>query len=175
MYWVTDVNVTCFMYSNLKARNYHQQFLLSLHALLQLSVLPWLQKVLTFKFYILSEILCHLNVCLFWDIKGYIYTLHDCVYQSWQWLNSIFSGYICKNNCSLNPFRYEYIGTRLVSREPGGQGQFCVTKYKRANYIALNVPYYYWFSFFCSDIGHKRDHILSHSLVAIHKIGIDRG
>ena len=42
----------------------------------------------------------------------------------------------------------------------------------QANYMALNLLYYYQFSFFCSDVGHKGDHILSHSLFTIRKMGI---
>ena len=48
--------------------------------------------------------------------------------------------------------RYEIV----VFKEAVGQGHFRV-KYIRANQIALNLPYYERFSFFCSDMGHKRD------------------
>ena len=60
----------------------------------------------------------------------------------------------------------------MISKEVVGQGHFRVTKYKKANYIALNLPYYYRFSFVCSSMGHKRDHILSHCLFTIHKMGV---
>ena len=36
------------------------------------------------------------------------------------------------------------------------------------------MPYYYRCSFFCSDMGHKRDNILSHSLFTICKMGIQK-
>ena len=58
----------------------------------------------------------------------------------------------------------------MVSKEPVGQGNFRVTKYNRANYTALNLPYNNRFSFFCSSVGHKRDHILSRSLFTNRKI-----
>ena len=60
----------------------------------------------------------------------------------------------------------------MVSKEAEVQGHVRVTKYTRTNYIALNLPYYYRFSFFCSSKGHKRDHILSHFLFTIRKMEI---
>ena len=92
------------------------------------------------------------------------------LFQKWV-RDSWFTSYICNNNCSLKPCWF--IGTWLVSKEAACQGHFCVTKYNRGNYIALNLPYYYQFSFFCSSMGRHRDHLLIHSLFTICKMGID--
>ena len=64
---------------------------------------------------------------------------------------------------SLLVYRYETV----VSKEPVGKGKFRVTKYNRANYIALNLAYATGFISYV----HERDHILSHSLFTIHKMG----
>ena len=69
---------------------------------------------------------------------------------------------------ALLVYRYETV----VSKEAVWQGHFHVKKCNRANYITLNFPYYYLFNFFCSSMGHKWDHILSHCLFTIRKMGI---
>ena len=61
----------------------------------------------------------------------------------------------------------------MVSKEAVGQGHFRVTKYDRANYIALNLPYATGLATFV-PIWVKKVHILSHSLFTIRKMGIAR-
>ena len=55
----------------------------------------------------------------------------------------------------------------MASQGAVGQGYFRVTKYDRANYIALNLSYST--GFFCDNMGQEREHILSHSLLQFAK------
>ena len=59
----------------------------------------------------------------------------------------------------------------MVAKEAVGQVHFDVTKYSRADYIALNLHYSTGSVSFVIIWVTESNHILSHSLLAIPKIG----
>ena len=59
----------------------------------------------------------------------------------------------------------------VLSKEAEGQVNFPVTKYDRADYIGLKVPYSIGVVSFVIILVTERDHILCHSVLTTRKMG----